>query len=391
MKIDFKEYQDTQIKAKEFYEINLKNVAFEYSNIVRDAIQWFTGHDYQKLKAIANKNKAFENSLNVFVYSLKDMINAGDGFLTDKDRIMETVLSFNVLKIRYEELLKIYSTDEEDFVKYKKRITTLENKINELNNKIDRLVKNNQYLQENVGLKISNTNKMYEKLTAEIMKCSTEARVNIDNLLKEYSEHVQVIKSELNSQNEKAQSEVKDIIESIEDIKKDVHRNKLSRYFSNEHIKLKRPFKENKFNSQYWGWLGATFLGMISILLFDIYIINSFDSKSGTNLTQVMIKLPSMMILVWFTWFCSKQFSYVKQICDEYEYKYVLSESYIAYRDEARAIAKNINDEHILAVLLDSVIKNIATSPVQTVKFDSHIPFSELIGAIKSNVKNKDK
>ena len=391
MKIDFKEYQDTQIKAKEFYEINLKNVAFEHSNIVRDAIQWFTGHDYQKLKAIANKNEAFENSLNVFVYSLKDMINAGDGFLADKDRIMETVLSFNVLKIRYEELLKIYSTDEDDFVRYKKRITTLENKINELNNKIDRLIKKNQYLQENVGLKISNTNKMYDKLTAVVMKSSTEARVNIDSLLKEYSDHVQVIKSELNSQNEKAQSEVKDIIESIEDIKNDVHRNKLSRYFSNEHFKLKRPFEKNQFNSQYWGWLGATFLGMISILLFAVYIINSFDSKSGTNLTQVMVKLPFMMTLVWFTWFCSKQFSYVKQICDEYEYKYVLSESYIAYRDEARAIAKNINDEHILAVLLDSVIKNIATSPVQTVKFDSHIPFSELIGAIKSNVKNKDK
>lgn len=319
------------------------------------------------------------------------MINAGDGFLTDKDRIMETVLSFNVLKIRYEELFKIYSTDEEDFVKYKKRITTLENKINELNNKIDRLVKNNQYLQENVGLKISNTNKMYDKLTAVVMKSSTEARVNIDSLLKEYSDHVQVIKSELNSQNEKAQSEVKDIIESIEDIKNDVHRNKLSRYFSNEHIKLKRPFKENKFNSQYWGWLGATFLGMFFILLFATYIIWSFNSESGTNLTQVIVRLPFMMILVWFTWFCSKQFSYVKQICDEYEYKYVLSESYIAYRDEARAIAKNINDEHILAVLLDAVIKNIATSPVQTVKFDSHIPFSELIGAIKSNVKNKDK
>lgn len=39
MKIDFKEYQDTQIKAKRFYEINLKNVAFEHSDIVRDAIQ----------------------------------------------------------------------------------------------------------------------------------------------------------------------------------------------------------------------------------------------------------------------------------------------------------------------------------------------------------------
>lgn len=146
MEIDFKEYQDMQIKAKKFYEINLKNVAFEHSDIVKDAIQWFTGHDYQKLKAIANKNEAFENSLNVFVYSLKDMINAGDEFFSDKDRVMETVLSFNVLKIRYEELLKIYSTDEEDFVRYKKRITTLEYKINELNNKIDRLIKNNQYL-----------------------------------------------------------------------------------------------------------------------------------------------------------------------------------------------------------------------------------------------------
>ena len=232
---------------------------------------------------------------------------------------------------------------------------------------------------------------MYDKLTAEVMKSSAEARVNIDNLLKEYSEYVQVIKSELNNQNKKAQSEVIDIVESIEDIKNVVHRNKLSRYFSNEHIKLKRPFEKNQFNSQYWGWLGATFLGMILILLFAVYIINSFDSKSGTNLTQVMVKLPFMMTFVWFTGFCSKQFSYVKQICDEYEYKYVLSESYIAYRDEAGSIAKNINDEHILAVLLDSVIKNIATSSVQTVKFDSHIPFSELIGAIKSNVKNKDK
>lgn len=391
MKIDFKKYQDMQIRAKKFYEINLKNVVFEHSDIVRDAIQWFIGHDYQKLKAIANKNEAFENSLNVFVYSLKEMMNAGDGFLVDKDRIMDTVLSFNVLEIRYEELLKIYSIDEEDFVKYKKRITTLENKINELNNKIDRLIKNNQYLQENVELKISNTNNMYYKLIEEVTNSSTEARVNIDNLLKDYSEHVQVMKSELNSKNEKAQSEVIDIVESIEDIKNDVHRNKLSRYFSNEHIKLKRPFGVNYFNSQYWGWLGATFLGMFLILCFAAYIICSFDRESGTNLTQVIVRLPFMMILVWFTWFCSKQFSYVKQICDEYEYKYVLSESYIAYRDEARAIAKNINDEHILAVLLDSVIKNIATSPVQTVKFDSHIPFSELIGAIKSNVKNKDK
>ena len=90
------------------------------------------------------------------------MMNAGDAFFADKDRIMDTVLSFNVLKIRYEELLKIYSTNEEDFVRYKKRITTLKNKINELNNKIDKLIK------------IINTfKKMLGQKSAVLIKCTT--------------------------------------------------------------------------------------------------------------------------------------------------------------------------------------------------------------------------
>ena len=84
MKMDFKEYQDMQIKAKKFYEINLKNVAFEHSDIVRDAIQWFISHDYQKLKAIANKNEAFENSLNVFVYLLKCILRLNCPIFTVK-------------------------------------------------------------------------------------------------------------------------------------------------------------------------------------------------------------------------------------------------------------------------------------------------------------------
>lgn len=84
----------------------------------------------------------------------------------------------------------------------------------------------------------------------------------------------------------------------------------------------------------------------------------------------VLSNLPIFMILVWFTWFTSKQFSYTKQICDEYEYKYALSKSYLSYREKAKELAERGKNDVILVALLDSVIKNIATSPVKSVKLD---------------------
>lgn len=84
----------------------------------------------------------------------------------------------------------------------------------------------------------------------------------------------------------------------------------------------------------------------------------------------VLSNLPIFMILVWFTWFTSKQFSYTKQICDEYEYKYALSKSYLSYREEAKELAERRKNDVILVALLYSVIKNIATSPVKSVKLD---------------------
>lgn len=104
----------------------------------------------------------------------------------------------------------------------------------------------------------------------------------------------------------------------------------------------------------------------------------------------VLSNLPIFMILVWFTWFTSKQFSYTKQICDEYEYKYALSKSYLSYRDEAKKISLNDEDkgkyEAVIVALLDSVIKNVATSPVKSVKPDCHTPFTEVFGSLKEAV-----
>ena len=133
----------------------------------------------------------------------------------------------------------------------------------------------------------------------------------------------------------------------------------------------------------YWGWLGATFIGMCSI--FVVAYIVFVSSKDVSYINIISKRMPLFMILIWFTWFCSKQFSYTKQICDEYEYKYLLSMSYLGYKNEAKEMGDEEQSKALLITLLDSVIKNIATSPIQCVKSDCHTPFSEVLGAMKVN------
>lgn len=166
-----------------------------------------------------------------------------------------------------------------------------------------------------------------------------------------------------------------------------------------------KPFDEIKaILTPYWCWLSLTFLGMFSIFTRaeEFYMENMLEILKLKPFL-FLGNLPFFMILVWFTWFCSKQFSYTKQICDEYEYKYALSKSYLSYRDEAKSISLNDEDkgkyEAVIVSLLDSVIKNIATSPVKSVKPDCHTPFTEVFGSLRgivqtiedNDIKKKDK
>lgn len=147
----------------------------------------------------------------------------------------------------------------------------------------------------------------------------------------------------------------------------------------------------------YWCWLTATFVGMASIGYLAYMIYHEFQGKPVTY-SDFLPFTAGYMVLIWVTWFCSKQFSYTKQICDEYEYKYALSKSYISYREEAKKLADAKQSVAIMISLLDSIIKNIAQSPVQNVKRDSHTPFTEVFNAVKdaghaynNSEQNKDK
>lgn len=139
----------------------------------------------------------------------------------------------------------------------------------------------------------------------------------------------------------------------------------------------------------YWCWLFATLCGMGLILHMALRVCTRFEYEIPTY-NRLLPYVSIYLILIWFTWFASKQFSYTKQICDEYEYKYALAKSYMNYKNEAVSVIVEKEGNPILLTLLDSVIKNIAHSPVQSVKQDVHTPFSEVFKTVKEAFPKKN-
>lgn len=147
------------------------------------------------------------------------------------------------------------------------------------------------------------------------------------------------------------------------------------------------------FLTPYWCWLLATLVGMGTILYKAIDLSDTIKKNIENGIDPLHSVLPYCgiyLVLAWFTWFASKQFSYNKQICDEYEYKYALSKSYMLYKKEAESVITEDYSNAVLLALLDSVIKNIAHSPVQSVKQDVHTPFSEAFKVFKDSVNKKN-
>lgn len=141
------------------------------------------------------------------------------------------------------------------------------------------------------------------------------------------------------------------------------------------------------FFTPYWCWLVSTFIGMLGLMsiAFNMYII-LMQKVDSISTIKMLPYTPLCMIIIWFTWFCSKNFSYTKQLCDEYEYKYVLSKSYLNYREEAQKLVDTTKADILLVDLMHSIVKNIAKSPVQSVKNDSNMPISELFQSFRDSL-----
>lgn len=187
---------------------------------------------------------------------------------------------------------------------------------------------------------------------------------------------------------------VNNLEQSAKDLNLQFYSHTLSGHFANEANKLKYTHPSNDafwkrfkyLTSPYYVWLIFTFLGMIGIFYFSYYLAFVCQITDYKNLITYS---PMFMVLVWFTWFSSKQFSYIKQLHDEYEYKTVLSSSYIVYKNTVEDATDASKEATLL--LLKYVIANIATSPVQSVRPDVHTPFTELLSTVQPKIKSEDK
>ncbi len=164
---------------------------------------------------------------------------------------------------------------------------------------------------------------------------------------------------------------------------------KKNKYFIFKSLANQDTIKE--LLTPYWCWLVLIFIGLYFIGHISYTVYNKNIDNEIQSFKDILPNMPFFMIMVWFTWFASKQFSYIKQICDEYEYKYALSKSYLSYKKEAGELSTE--NKSLLVSLLDSVIRNISTSPVQSVKSDCHTPFGEVFNSLKSasDIIKKDK
>lgn len=219
------------------------------------------------------------------------------------------------------------------------------------------------------------------KNIATYQKAINEKTSAFDELFQEIkSNKIPVIEHKIDTCSEK----INNLAKSAQELNVQFYSHSLSGHFAKEANKLKYTHPNDKFykrfkylTSPYHVWLIFTFLGMIGIFYLSYYLAFVCQVTDYKNLITYS---PMLMVLVWFTWFSSKQFSYIKQLHDEYEYKTVLSSSYIVYKNTVEDATDASKEATLL--LLKYVLANIATSPVQSVKPDVHTPFSEIINTV---------
>lgn len=419
----------------------------------KDLDKFISENSYQDINRYEESNEAWTESIRKIssdIESLNLLLGSGG---PEKD-ILKCIAELTKDNDTIIKLKKEYIKEESDSLllnreNVKLEISNLQKEIAEEKDKLETIKQQllNLHFQAEDEIEISK--KGFEKLVSEFLE---KEKIKAGKEQK----YVKMIKRKVISELNSLKNEIK---EELENLKENLYREELARYFYNEKMKLKgeinivilfvsllfvtnilflddvryiaknithmiillpvikiivimligyvicyityiriKLLKNKKTDSDrtdelaygiftpYWYWLTFMFLGMFTI--FNISCIVFFQNEN-LNINNYIPRIPLFSILVWFTWFCSKQFSYTKQICDEYEYKYALSKSYLSYRSEAIKLEDSTKVDALLITLLDAVIKNIATSPVQSVKMDCHTPFSEVFGSIKDVVKNE--
>lgn len=333
---------ETLYEYKQFFEINLKS--FIITNTIG---QYFP---------LSNLETFAKNLVNL--QQREEKIN---------DLIIKTDSLINNFKANSEQVIKNTENETQSFIKRLSNIidSTEDQKTSFINRLSDIIA-----FQEKRFSKLNETNEKINNILEFLNTIDTES---IKTNVKDKTDELDTTLNNINDQ-------LKAIQEKVHNLDNEVVKEELAHYFSSEAKKLENKQKD---------FMYATFAGIGAILILSFIMSCTVLFSDILDIKDIPLFIPLYMGLTWFTWFSAKQYSYYKQIIDEYNYKTALSKSYIIYRDEIKdpknnkSENKEAENNEILLLLLSSVINNIATSPVQSVKSDFHTPFSEILNAAK--------
>ena len=311
------------------------------------------------------------------------------------DEFRESVFSDNGLKIQAEMLLNDSKNELLEIEELYKSIF----KENGTNQKIDEFYSNISKNHESIK-KLMNDSSNYivdlKDFYADVFGSKDKDGKQIDGLKQE----IELRRNELDDFAHKQQEKYNELNKQIESLLPGATSAGLSSAYNG----MKDKFDESA--KLYGGFFYVSlviFLGIIVVIniCHPIYITKEipFDKGLGISLLAMlgnfMVKLPFTLPALWLSIFLSKRRSEAERLAQEYAHKEALAKSYDSYKTQIEKLSKE-DQEKLLPVLMESMIKAIAFNPAKTLdkknKNDKSLlnlaEDKNLIGAIVDKIKD---
>lgn len=259
------------------------------------------------------------------------------------------------------------------------RITKIDNDVSGGSEKINKLfstITENQDKISQIQANCTTWNKEVESSTQQMNthKAEYEAQSQKINSLasraEQYTQSVKKIEEELLSQKKKADDQLVEIREIVDD----ANRVGMAGSFKARKDELDKPVK----------WAEAFMnISLFVVTAVSFYIIIPEIGSSDVDYKSILIKLPILFPLYWIVWSSSRKFSYLTRIREDYAYKYATAmafEGYNKHTDE---------DSDLYTKLLSLSIDTFGSNPIRlyNLKNVHSSPLQETLTTVKDLIK----
>lgn len=203
---------------------------------------------------------------------------------------------------------------------------------------------------------------------------SSKYSTNSSAVLADFEEKTKQLEKELENLHAISEDDLKKISNYIVSVKKESSLGALGASFEKRSQDLEKLCDF---------WLLSIKFVVFFILISSAYTLVTVDNidydydKLNFFIRKTIFYIPLFIATFWYLWFTCKQYTESCCLRDDYHYKHDISLAFYGYNEEVKKLSGD-NKELQLA-LLDIVLKNIGTNPVNNKRDDCNSPYAEMI------------